>query len=145
MVGTQWRGVLVVFVVMCYIVCSDTLFITAASGKRPLVPLVQSYPDGLKLDAIKMKTLHEYCRYLPDSVHHLYPAPHPEELKRAEEAQARKREARRNIIENAAGDIQRLLLDNVANLDSDGEDGDGRENNDVPAELRGPQQLTFSR
>lgn len=30
-----------------YIVCSDTLVITAASGKRPLGPLVQSYPDGL--------------------------------------------------------------------------------------------------
>jgi hypothetical protein len=73
-----------------------------------------AYPNGLKLDAIKMQTLHDYCKFLPESVHSLYPAPDPEELKRAQAIQKQKREARRNVINRQDSALQlraELLFD----------------------------------
>ena len=54
------------------------------------------YPAPIELSAIKMNTLHDYCRYLPERYHRFYPAPEESRLAMEKAAQTKKTNARRS-------------------------------------------------
>lgn len=84
----------------------------------PLPAPGPAYNGPIKLDPIKADALHSYIRYMEPKYHYLYPAPDPDELAAAKAAQAAKRAARRNQLDQGA-DLHNIAMQQVLEVDGD--------------------------